>query len=122
MALNMILGNDHRAPSEGRQAVTAFLQEEHLAHLVDDAALLTSELVTNAVRHAEGQIVLRAYVRDGYLRLEVCDGAAEHAPLRRVAHPDDERGRGMELVDTMAAEWGWQTRGEGKVVWLDLPV
>lgn len=122
MAMHEILPNDLRAPREARIAIDRFLARAHLPQLSDDAQLLTSELVTNAVRHASGPIDVRAYVRDGFLRLEVADSEVERTPAPRAAGPDDEGGRGMELVDRMSARWGWRARGHVKVVWLDLPV
>lgn len=122
MALHEILDNDLRAPREARVAVAHFLSKAHLTQLTDDAQLLASELVTNAVRHARGPIEVRAYVRDGFLRLEVGDSAADVAPTPRAADPDDESGRGMELIDKLSVRWGWRVRGPVKVVWLDLPM
>lgn len=122
MPLDELLPNDLRAPGEARQAIARFLARANLPQLIDDAQLLASELVTNAVRHARGPITVRAYVRDGFLRLEVCDSCRDTAPERREATPDDENGRGMELVDKLAARWGCRTTTESKVVWLDLRV
>ena len=122
MALHEILTNSMTAPREARQAMARFLSKAKLSQLTDDAQLLASELVTNAVRHSSGPIDVRAYVRDGFLRLEVGDSAVDRAPLPRTAVPDDEGGRGMELVEKLSARWGWRARGPVKVVWLDLPM
>jgi len=122
MALHEILTNSMTAPREARQAMARFLSKAKLLQLTDDAQLLASELVTNAVRHSSGPIDVRAYVRDGFLRLEVGDSAVDRAPLPRTAAPDDEGGRGMELVEKLSARWGWRARGPVKVVWLDLPM
>ncbi len=122
MALHEILQNTVRAPREARRAIDRFLTKAQLAHITDDAQLLASELVTNAVKHANGPIDVRAYVRDGYLRLEVGDFAADSTPLPRQAHAEDEGGRGMEIVEKLSARWGWRLRGPVKVVWLDLPM
>jgi anti-sigma regulatory factor (Ser/Thr protein kinase) len=120
MPLDEILPNDLRAPREARQAVARFLARADLPQLIDDAQLLASELVTNAVRHARGPISVHANVRDGFLRLEVTDSSVDRCPHPRDADPDDEGGRGMELVEKMSARWGWRTTESSKVVWLDL--
>ena len=122
MPLDEILPNDLRAPREARQAIARFLARADLPQLIDDAQLLATELVTNAVRHATGPISVRAYVRDGYLRLEVCDSAADCPPELREADPDAEGGRGMDLVDKLSSRWGWRVSEHAKVVWLDLRV
>ena len=122
VALHKILSNDLLAPREARQAVARFLSTAHLSQLTDDAQLLASELVTNAVRHATGPIEVRAYVRDGFLRLEVGDSCCDQGPEPRQASADDEGGRGMELIDKLSSRWGWRIRGPIKVVWLDLPM
>jgi anti-sigma regulatory factor (Ser/Thr protein kinase) len=82
--------------------------------------LLVSELVTNVVRHAvtQGELVISRHV-DGIV-LEVRDGR-EALPRWRRAEPDDEGGRGMFLVDQLAAEWGVRALPEGgKAVWCRL--
>ena len=122
MALHEILPNTLMAPREARIAIARFLSKAQLSQLTDDAQLLASELVTNAVRHASGPIDVRAYVRDGFLRLEVGDSSVHCTPELRQADADDESGRGMELVDKLSARWGWRARGHIKVVWLDLPM
>lgn len=122
MALHEILPNTLMAPREARIAIARFLSKAQLSQLTDDAQLLASELVTNAVRHASGPIDVRAYVRDGFLRLEVGDSCGDCGPQPRPASPEDEGGRGMEIVDKLSARWGWRARGPVKVVWLDLPM
>ncbi|HYN57241.1 MAG TPA: ATP-binding protein [Motilibacterales bacterium] len=122
MALHEILPNTLLAPREARIAIARFLSKAQLSQLTDDAQLLASELVTNAVKHASGPIDVRAYVRDGFLRLEVGDSSVDRCPEPRCASAEDEGGRGMELVDKLSARWGWRARGHVKVVWLDLAV
>jgi anti-sigma regulatory factor (Ser/Thr protein kinase) len=102
--------------------VCQFLAEENLDALSDDAALLTSELVTNAVRHASGPIHVDAYVRRTRVLLEVADDTPDVGPAPRAAGMTEENGRGMELIDKLAARWGWRTVGARKVVWLELAI
>ena len=122
MPLDEMLPNDLLAPREARQAIARFLARAEVPQLIDDAQLLVSELVTNAIRHARGPISVHASLRGGFLHLEVGDAAAEIAPAPRSAGPDDEGGRGMELVEKLSTRWGWRTNEHTKVVWLDLRV
>ena len=122
MPLDQTLPNDLRAPREARLAISQFLTRAGLPQLVDDAQLLASELVTNAVQHACGPIKVRASLSEGFVRIEVSDSATATAPARRRAAPTDEGGRGMELVEKLSVRWGWKVTPENKVVWLDLRV
>jgi len=97
--------------------------------LADDttetAVLLLSELVTNACQHARvppgRQIGTRCVLHDRTLRIEVSDASAD-LPQPRRAEPDDESGRGLALVTTLADAWGAHPRphGIGKTVWFEL--
>ena len=120
MPLDQTLPNDLRAPREARLAITQFLTRAGLPQLIDDAQLLASELVTNAVQHACGPIKVRASLSEGFVRIEVSDCATANAPAPRHAAPTDEGGRGMELVEKLSVRWGWQTSPEAKVVWIEL--
>ncbi len=94
----------------------ATLQADEL-HL---AKLLTSELVTNAVLHGRGLIMLRARLGDGRLAVEVADEGSgfDYAPGQR--RFDHLRGRGLAIVDAESARWGI---GDGtSQVWFELAV
>jgi anti-sigma regulatory factor (Ser/Thr protein kinase) len=122
MPLDELLPNTAQAPGEARHAVARFLARADVPQLIDDAQLLVSELVTNAVRHARGPIAVHAHIRDGFLHLEVGDSQPELLPELRQARLDDEAGRGIDLVDKVAARWGWRVTDRSKVVWFDLRV
>lgn len=98
------------------------LRQWALDHLADRATLLATELITNALRHTSGQVVLTAVPlrRDGRtLRLEVTDTSS--TPPRRM--PSDENatsGRGLLLVEELADTWGVTPRGTGKSVWVEI--
>lgn len=90
----------------------------------DDAVLLvTSELVTNAVRHGGGDVELRVIVEPGSVRLEVLDDG--HAPLaapESIPPPDSVGGRGLHLVRSVARHWGTGFDDAGRtMVWAELP-
>ncbi|WP_237550581.1 ATP-binding protein [Streptomyces sp. MspMP-M5] len=82
------------------------------------AALLTSELVTNALLHTDGGAVVTARVTDR-LRVEVRDGA-ERRPEPRAPSVDGTSGRGLMLVRALADAWGIRPEGGGKCVWFEL--
>ncbi len=88
--------------------------------LLDVAELLVSELVTNALRYGAGPIRLRL-LRGRALLCEVSD-AVPALPRLREAGDDDEGGRGMQLVTTLAERWGSRRTGHGKTVWFELPL
>ncbi|AIJ13563.1 ATP-binding protein [Streptomyces violaceoruber] len=115
-----------------RSLVRRTLGEWRLDSVGDIAALLVSELVTNALRHATGPIGVRL-VRgpapaagdaggdgaDGVLLVEVSDPLPD-PPRERVARPDDEDGRGLQLVASAARRWGTRPGEAGKTVWFEL--
>ncbi|MGW0390716.1 ATP-binding protein [Streptomyces sp. NPDC003042] len=99
------------------------LAEWGLTELEGDALLVTSELVTNAVRHAVGprdrEIETRFVRLVRGVRVEVHD-ACEARPVVRAP---DEGGRGLSLVDALADRWDVGERsGPGKRVWAELSV
>ena len=95
--------------------------------VLDDTVLATSELVSNAVRHAAGGVFLVVTGGPGAVRVEVHD---DGAPLVRSRHSngeleqsdqDDEHGRGLFIVAALAARWGVVERvpPPGKAVWFE---
>jgi anti-sigma regulatory factor (Ser/Thr protein kinase) len=82
--------------------------------------LLVSELVTNAIRHAQPPIQLRI-ILDGALSCEVFDGSSTAPHLRR-ADRYDEDGRGLMLVAQLAESWGTRYTGAGKIIWAQQPL
>lgn len=91
--------------------------------VADDAALLVSELATNAVIHA-GSAYTVTVRRDGHVvRVEVAD--ASPASARRCHYsPTSGTGRGLGMVEDLASGWGVEElgSGDGKVVWFELPL
>lgn len=85
------------------------------------AALLVSELVTNAIRYGGSRAVLEAAAPGGMLRVAVRD---DNPDLPVVGHSPDltaESGRGLLLVSTLADDWGVESiEGGGKAVWFEL--
>jgi len=83
------------------------------------AVLLTSELVTNAIVHARTQVAVTVQLDDASLRVVVVDESAE-PPNRREGADHLGGGRGLRLVEALAASWGVSPEGHGKAVWFEL--
>ena len=105
--------------AEARELVTAACRDWQLDGLVDDLALVVTELVANAIRHAGTDMTVRLFPVAGGVRLEVQDGSTR--PLRpRPAAPSDENGRGLLLVDALSSRYGVEGEPHGKRVWVEL--
>src|SRR5215218_4599271 len=107
------------APRRARDEARCFLDAQGLAALADDVLLVVSELVTNAVVHANAapELVLRRHAEPPCLPVEVRDPS----PVMPVAREPDLAGwggRGIRLVSATADRWGVEVRGAaGKMVW-----
>ena len=86
----------------------------------DTAALLATELVTNAARHAGGELRVRAGVRVDTLLVEVSDTSPALPELTGLPDWTAESGRGLVLVDALADRWGSDPLPTGKRVWFEL--
>lgn len=113
------LDADPREAGRARRLVRAQLRRWGLEPLVETAELLVSEVVTNALRHAQGDRLALRLVRSDVLQCEVED--AEHTlPTLLSAGRDDEFGRGLAVVSALSREWGAARTGAGKSVWFEL--
>jgi anti-sigma regulatory factor (Ser/Thr protein kinase) len=87
----------------------------------DDAALLVTEVATNALRHGGPGVDL--WVRSlpaGGLRVELIDGRSDALPRARQPELDAEGGRGLLIVGALARAWGSERLSAGKCVWFEL--
>ena len=110
------------APAQARRQVQALIRAWEVPVDPDVAALLTSELVTNAIRHEVTGIVLLAITCScGQLRVDVHD-TSRALPMLVDAPVDAETGRGLMLVTTLSAEWGFYRTPTGKAVYFTLAV
>ena len=116
-AVSQHLGAHGPAVSRARTFVAEQLHAWQLPEeVVDELVLITSELVTNAFLHGRPPVDLRLRRSGTEVVLEVQDRAALR-PRRRLADEDDEHGRGMLIVSTLADAWGTRSIGTGKSVW-----
>lgn len=86
----------------------------------DEIELLVSELATNAIVHARTPLLLTLCRQGGRVRVEVMDD--DPTPPRVNLQPDPLRpgGRGMCLVNALAADWGVNVNDHGKIVWFEV--
>ena len=85
------------------------------------AALLTSELVTNAVLHAATPMCVTLHILSDRIRVDVADGNPAFPSLKEYGR-DAATGRGLTLFNSLASNWGVQAVDGGKIVWFELPV
>ena len=86
-------------------------------HICDDALLVTSELVGNAVQHGLAPVELTIARRKRYLHIQVADSAHHPPSLLGPGSAADRHGLGLVLVDTLAANWGYRRTPTGKIIW-----
>ena len=113
------------AAAEARRRVRVAIRSWRVPVDLDAALLLTSELVTNAVRHEAGQraqaVVLAIACSRGRLRVDVHDTSRSLPAVAEVpADAYAETGRGLLLVETLSDEWGFYRTPAGKAVYFTL--
>jgi anti-sigma regulatory factor (Ser/Thr protein kinase) len=114
-----------------REFTTTTLRSWDLPELIDDAVVIVSELVTNAVRHglpayaaASGDRPIRlTLVRQGRFVVFVVSDPSDQDPQVRAADDVCENGRGLHVIEALSRVWGWTPLpGTGKAVWAALAI
>ena len=109
---------DPTGPRRARALLRAATQDWNLGDdLYEDAAMVVTELVANAVDHAGTPSTLIVDLDDRGLYVAVRDGCADRAPRPRPVDPTAPRGRGLQMIDALTASWGVTVHAEGKTVW-----
>lgn len=116
---SLALEADLRSTGAARALVACALEDTARAELIQDAALLVSEVVANAIRHGSGQVQLEIECHPGGVRIEVSDSSSI-LPQRRASPWHAEGGRGILLLDELASAWGVERTWSGKTVWFEL--
>ncbi|MFF4338790.1 SpoIIE family protein phosphatase [Kitasatospora sp. NPDC001540] len=109
--------------SELRGELRDALRRWGVPELIDTAELLSSELVTNAIRHTDrdAMFTARLYQEQGRARLRVeVEDESDLWPTRRTPGEQASSGRGLMLVEALADTWGVEPRGSGKRMWFEL--
>jgi hypothetical protein len=115
------LSSDLGAGKAARTFVRDALRSWGVRDVDDLAELLTDELVNNVVCHVGSLMEVRARRRKSSIRIEV-DDASTQPPVQRNPDGFDERGRGILLVERLAADWGVAVHDNGKTIWFELPL
>ena len=119
MLANATLPAEPASAGAARRFVRSTLREWRLGVFEEIACLLVSELVTNAVLHANSVSVVSIYFDAETLRVEVRDASPASVQPRSYS-PEAGTGRGLLLVQALAALWGSSSDSEGKRVWFEL--
>lgn len=112
---------DPRAARAARDFIATFVGDSELVDIRDTCVLLVSEVVTNALRHTDGQVTLELWRFPTHLRVEVSDETSRNL-VTGGGDLLDESGRGVPLMDALSDRWGTAPHGEGKVVWFELDI
>jgi anti-sigma regulatory factor (Ser/Thr protein kinase) len=111
------LALDAKAPAAARAIVAHRLRDRSPDSLIDDAQLVTSELVTNSVRHsdapAEAVLVFRLELSHSGVRLEVEDPGRGGAVAAHPPELDGGGGYGLNLVQRLSERWGMERVATG---------
>jgi serine/threonine-protein kinase RsbW len=113
--------------SRVRAALASWLDHRGSApEVVDEARLVATELVGNAVRHARplanGTVLVRWQEEDSTLVLSVCDGGGPTDPEPVDAAPYDVSGRGLKIVDALSSRWWVERNSQLHAVHVRLPL
>jgi anti-sigma regulatory factor (Ser/Thr protein kinase) len=118
-SLSISLPSAPEAAAEARRYVQAAIEAWGVAADPYVAALLTSELVTNAIRYASKTVKLFVTCSCGHLRVYVHDTSRER-PVVLDTCIDAEDGRGLTLVASLSTDWGFYATSTGKAVYFTL--
>jgi anti-sigma regulatory factor (Ser/Thr protein kinase) len=112
------LESELHAVRHARSLIRDPLKRWGLEDLIDSSELLVSELVTNAIKYANGEVTLRLILEPETLVCEVHDSSPALPRVLQV-DKDAENGRGLHVVSQMASHWGVRRTAAGKVVWCE---
>jgi anti-sigma regulatory factor (Ser/Thr protein kinase) len=117
------VAGERAAVGEARRFLRRTLAEWDVdGELVDNATLCLSELVTNAVIHAQGGCLVRIELFDHDLTVTVRDAGPSGLAVVPLSDPLQVHGRGLQLVEALASRWGYDIDTHGAIVWFALEV
>jgi serine/threonine-protein kinase RsbW len=120
----LVVASDPRQVGITRCVVRAALEYRGLEHYASVAEIITSELVTNAIQHADsadpatdkiGVTLMRVWDTEA-LSIVVTD-SSPIPPVKRETTATSDRGRGLHIVEALSPHWGWHHEQRGKAVY-----
>jgi anti-sigma regulatory factor (Ser/Thr protein kinase) len=120
--LRISLPQTSASPAQARRQVTRFAEENDVLGRASVALLVLSELVTNAVLHGREPIHVCVRRHPDALLIEVSDGDSHtsHIAPQTRREPDQAGGRGLQIVNSLARDWGIRSSDDGKTVWAEV--
>ena len=120
--ISFVLPSTPESVRIARFHVRAALRYHGLIEYADDAVMITSELVTNAIRHAgedpaETIGVTLARVLDQVALGVIVTDSSPEGPVMHETPGTSERGRGLQVVEALSDHWGWHPEPGGKAVY-----
>jgi anti-sigma regulatory factor (Ser/Thr protein kinase) len=126
--VDVVLPHEVSAVAAARRRLHDYLTRARVAETTcDDAQLVLSELLSNAIRYAPalptGDVRAAWWIDKAGVHLEVTDGRGETEPQRIVAaHPESIGGRGLAIVDMLSSDWGVRTGDKHRTVHAVVPL
>lgn len=126
-SMQVDVANTPKAVATARQAIADAVEAwgiggPHDGAIVDDLLLVTTELLSNAVKFSSGAVTMLLTWRSGVLRVTVTDNAPSPATLRSPG-PHASGGRGLAIVAALSSRWGQTPYADGcKEVWAEVLV
>jgi anti-sigma regulatory factor (Ser/Thr protein kinase) len=120
--IEFVLLSSPETAGMARHHVRAALEYHQLEDYADDAEIVASELVTNAIEHGtreSTQVIGLALVcsdDSSTVAVVVTDPSPDLPVIREATDSAAERGRGLHIVEALSARWGWRPKDPGKAV------
>src|SRR5690349_9499960 len=115
-----MLAPEEGSPAGARRIVRNAVLEAGVEHILDEALLLTTEIVNRAPIHGGTEVGLDVIVDGKTLKVQVSDRGDGRVLFGDAPSEEREGGRGIYLVDALASAWGTRHSADGKMVWFEL--
>jgi anti-sigma regulatory factor (Ser/Thr protein kinase) len=125
--VDVVLPHEVSAVADARRRLAAYLKRYRVVESAsDDAQLVLSELLSNAIRYAPplpaGEVRAAWWIDRAGIHVEVTDGCGETEPQRITdAHPESIGGRGLAIVDVLTSMWDVRTADTHRTVHAIIP-